>query len=263
MRTGGVARRATLIEQARAETEYVLLVDAGDAFWSDRPFTVNSEYRLAVQMFNALNYDAVGLGGQDLQLGADLLRQRLDEATFPVLSANVVLSETGELLAVPYTIRDIGGHRVAILGLADRPAQATPGLRVVDSQEAARQYLPGLAAAADVLILLSHAGPEIDAWLEAEFPLIDLIVAGGYNGAVDRPFLADGRPPVLLAERPSPGHAGRYVGRAALTFDSAGGLTGLAWRAVPLDPEWADDPRLLALVAEYANRPAIAPLTGQ
>ena len=268
MRTGGVARRATFIDQVRGEDTHVLLVDAGNAIWSDRPYTVASDLRLSIEMLNALGYDAVALGNRDLQLGADLLLRRLEEANFLALSANVVLSDTGELLTAPFSVHVMDGHRIAILGLTGQPApwEASPGLRVLDPLQAAGDHVPYLATAGDVLMVLSNAGPVVDAQLEVEFPQIDLIVAAGQAGTTGRPLLVDELPPILQAERSSPGHAGRYVGQAHLTFDAVGELQDLSWQFVALGPEWGDDPGMKALVARYATeptRPAIAPLTGQ
>lgn len=231
----------------------MLLLDAGDALWSDRPFTVQSAHRLPIDVMNSLAYDAAALGARDLQLGADLLRQRMAEATFPILSANVVEAATGQPFARPSAILDLAGHRVAIVGLTDAPAATTlaPGFQVSDPLAAARQAVGEAAAQADIVVLLSHAGPAVDAQLAAELPQIDLVVAGGYGGAGDRPIVRAGQAPILLAERPSTGHAGRYVGQAQLRVDSQGQLQDLQWQPVLLDPTWADDPQMQALLARY------------
>lgn len=249
-----MARRATFVKQVRTEAEHVLLLDAGDSLWSDRPLCVKSHWRLPMAAMNALGYDAAVLGSLDLRLGKEVLQPRLDEATFPVLSANVRLAASGDLFTAPYTVRDIGGHRIAILGLTDVPAEPglSPDFEVTDPVEAASKLVPELAQEADIVIVLSHAGPAVTARLEEALPQIDLIVAGGYGKTAARPSLSQDRPPVLVAERPSPGHAGRLVGRADLRFDGGGQLLDLQWQAVALTPDWADDPEMQALVARFA-----------
>jgi len=70
-----------------------------------------------VEAMNLMGYDVMALGEVDLQLGEDALRQRIAEAQFAVLSANVIVQSTGELFAKPYVIMERGGRRIGIVGL--------------------------------------------------------------------------------------------------------------------------------------------------
>jgi len=63
-------------------------------------------------------------GRRNWPWGAELLQQRMGEAEFAVLSANAVFSDTGRLVAQPYTTLEMDGHRLGIIGLtrlADGP----------------------------------------------------------------------------------------------------------------------------------------------
>jgi len=64
-----------------------------------------------------MGYDAMALGEVDLQLGEDTLRQLIDDAHFPVLSANVIVRSTGDLFTAPYVVLERGGRRIGVIGL--------------------------------------------------------------------------------------------------------------------------------------------------
>jgi len=114
---GGLARRATFIKAARAENANLLLLDGGNTFWSRVSVTVQSQGKVIVEAMNLMGYDAVALGETDLQLGEDILRQRIADAQFAVLSANVIVQSTGELFADPYVLLEVGGRTVGIIGV--------------------------------------------------------------------------------------------------------------------------------------------------
>ncbi|MGA9350471.1 MAG: hypothetical protein WBW48_16945 [Anaerolineae bacterium] len=238
-----MARRATLIKQERAQAEHVLLLDAGDSLTGDMDPARRTQGQTSVEAMNLMGYDAMALGEEDLALGLEVLEQRMAEAKFPFLSANVVRADTGKLLAQPYVVREIGGHRVGIIGLTG-PAQV-PGIRVLDPLETARNAVAEVGKQTDVIILLSHAGVDTDLTIADMVSEIDLIVSGG-SQALAHPSQGKAGDLVVHAEVPSPGHAGRYIGVARLQFDGEGRLMDHQWETVLLTPDFADDPELVA-----------------
>ena len=72
-----------------------------------------------VGVLNRLGYDAVTLGNHELDRGPDDARRALSGATFPLLCANIVQRDTGELLdfARPYVVIERSGVRIGIIGL--------------------------------------------------------------------------------------------------------------------------------------------------
>ena len=137
---GGVARRATLINQEMQKNPHTLVLDAGDSLVGDQDPALKTQGKSSVEAMNRLGYDAMALGPADLALGLAALRARMAEAKFPLLSANAVVTGTEELVAKPYAIRDFAGHRVAVVGLSGGNGTAEIGVR--DPLAAAQKIVP-------------------------------------------------------------------------------------------------------------------------
>lgn len=237
-----MARRATIIRQEREQPGLVLVLDAGDSLVGDRDPARRTQGQTSIAAMNKLGYDALVLGPQDLALGLDVLRQRLAEAEFAVLSANAVVSATGQLVAAPYVVRELGGHRLAIVGISGGSDTREISLR--DPLQTAQAVVAELATQANVIILLSHAGTPTDQQIAEAVPAIDLIISGG-PFQLETPWRAAETGTIILhADAASPGHAGRRLGMARLTFDAAGRLIEHDWQRLLLGPEIADDPEM-------------------
>src|SRR5262249_4034296 len=106
--------------------------------------------------------------------------------SFPVVSANVDLSKSRELLGLvkPFTVVEVGGQKIGVIGLttADTPNNSHPGKGVVFDHD----YAGRVQAAADQLVqssvnkivVLCHIGLDEDRKLAAKVSKIDAIVGG-------------------------------------------------------------------------------------
>jgi 2',3'-cyclic-nucleotide 2'-phosphodiesterase (5'-nucleotidase family) len=218
-------------------------LDAGNSLIGDRGTAVNTKGQSSIEAMNMMGYDAMALGEGDLAaLGLSILQQRIQEANFPVLSANAVLAATTERLVEPYLIREMGGHRVAIIGLTG-PLTTTEVI-ILDPLETTKQMVAELKGHADVILLLSHAGLSTNHRIINAVPEIAFVISGGGKGVTPSPLLtADGRM-TLHPDSPTAGHAGRYIGAGRWTFGISGQLTDYDWRQLALDPTITDDPQL-------------------
>jgi 5'-nucleotidase/UDP-sugar diphosphatase len=249
---GGVARRATRIAQEREKGGFLLVLDAGDSLVGDQDPATKTQGQTSVAAMNLMGYDALALGPQDLALGLDVLRQRIVEAEFAVLSANAVVSATGELLASPYLLRVFDGHKVAIVGLSGR--EGTPEIAVLDPLGTIQAVVAEVATQADVVILLSHAGASVDQRIAEAVPGVDLIVSGG-RFEFATPWRSEKTGTLVVhADQASPGHAGRRLGIAELTFDVQGQLVEQSWQRLDLTPEIVDDPAMATWVQQQMGR---------
>ncbi len=246
-----MTRRATLIKQARSAAKNVLVVDAGNSLANELTTTrepPSNEGRLSVEMLNRQGYDAVALGEKDLHLGTAALQQRLAEAKgFGFLSANVKDKATGKLLAQPYVIKEIDGHRIALIGLTGGVPSDPADFTLVPPLDAAAEYVRRVQSQADVIILLSNAGVAANKTIAEQVPGIDLIISGG-DQQLSKPLETALGTLIVQADVSSSGHAGRYMGRLVAEFDKSGKLTGQQWQSVVLDKAIPEDADMAAWV---------------
>ena len=243
-----------MVKQERQASSHFLLLDAGDSLFGDRFLGQQTQGKGVVEAMNLMGYDAMALGGGDMRLGLDTLRQRMAEAEFPFLSANVLLSGTETLFTEPYIIKEMGDHRVAIIGLTEPgAADAVQGaVTVLNPIETAHRYVAEVSAKASTIIVLSHLGVEADMKLAKEVEGIDLIVSGTGQVRLDQAVQSETTGTLIVqAEVPSPGHAGRRIGVARLQMDSQGEVTSHQWTVVSLTPDFADDPEMRDLLSTY------------
>jgi len=226
------------------------VLDAGNALYATQGPVQKTNGQAAITAMNMMSYDAITLGDQDLILGAAALRQRMAEATFAVLSANVIDASTGQPLALPYVIKEAKGHRIGIIGLtrlstplAPNPSDPTT-LRVDDPLETIKRYAPEVAEQADVVILLSHVGLPLDQTIAAEVPEIDIII-GGQSRNVLAP-IRENEGGAVLAQA---GYRGEWIGTLTAHLDAQGQVVSFGGETVALTEEYGDDPEMTQFVA--------------
>lgn len=225
-------------------------MDAGDALVNDKDPAKATRGESSVALMNALGYDAMTLGLKDVTLlSLEELRQRIEQAEFPILSANVYVGDSEELLTEPYVVLPVADHKVGILGLTD--TGNAPNVTVTDPLETARQWVPRVQQEADIVIVLSHAGLETDQRIAASVAGIDVIISGG-DVTSSQPIAVEPTGTVLFhAATSRPGYAGEQVGLGRLSFSKEGQLTSHEWQRIILDSAYEEDPEILDLVEEY------------
>jgi 5'-nucleotidase len=115
---GGFGRLAGAVVRARKEAgEGVLLLDAGDLL-GDTMIADLTQGKALVEALNFLKYDALTVGNHEPDFGTEALRERMDEAKFPTVAANLVERKGGKLFTKPYVVKKVGGVSVGVLGLA-------------------------------------------------------------------------------------------------------------------------------------------------
>ena len=246
---GGMARRATLVQQIRAQEPNVLLLDAGD-IWQGTPyfnfFGGELEYKLMTQM----SYDAATLGNHDFDNGLQGLQKQLPHAGFPFIVANYDFSNTilkGRF--APYKVFVKEGVRVGVFGLGIK----LEGL-VADNNIGGTHYLDPVAVAekmvqtlredekVDLVICLSHLGYSYDSAriddrkLAQQVSGIDLLIGGHTHTFLDEPEkIAHPSGHVTLVNQV--GWSGINLGLVDFTFDRKKKKRNTAFTAsvLPLD----------------------------
>lgn len=165
----GLAKAATIIKRVRTTAAHNLLVDCGDTVQGTPLAYVAARFRPhqphpVIAAMNALGYDAMVVGNHEFNFGLETLWRLKAEAWFPWLAANLSSYYHDSRAFPPYVIREVGGVRVAILGLVTSAvprwevAEHYRGYRFHDLLETARRYVPKLRRRADVVLILAHAG---------------------------------------------------------------------------------------------------------
>jgi 5'-nucleotidase len=260
---GGWARLATAIAMKRAELDgqNVLLLDAGDQYQGSLMYTT---YKGAVEteMVESLAYDAMAVGNHEFDDGPAGLLALLEATSFPVISGNTDVSQEPVLAGKldNHTVIEVGGERIGIISVlaTDTDQTSSPGPNVIFQDEA--ESLAADVAALEAegvtkIIALTHVGITRDLELAAAVAGIDAIVGGhshtlmgnGIDGAMAYPTMV-GAVPVVTAYA-----YGKYLGHLTLTFDDQGVLTAASGDVMLLDASVAEDPAVVARVAELAG----------
>lgn len=155
---GGAAQLAEQIGRLRAENPSILL-SAGDMIQGDSWANLTSGASV-IELMNVMKFDAMTTGNHEFDFGQDVLKQRIAQASFPVLAANV----SGLEGLKPYTIIERGGLRIAVIGLVteDTPETSHPdntrGLHFTKPLARALELVRQLRSQADLIVLLTHVG---------------------------------------------------------------------------------------------------------
>jgi sulfur-oxidizing protein SoxB len=230
---GGLDRTASIIKRIRAERgDNVLLLDGGDT-WQGSYTSLQTKGQDMVEAMNVLSPDAM-TGHWEFTYGAERVRELVDSLPFPFLGGNIYDAEWNEPAFDAYKIFEKGGARIAVIGQAfpytpiANPRWMFPnwsfGIReeaVIKNVEAAR------SEGADLVILLSHNGFDVDRALASRVPGIDVILTGHTHDALPEPVLVGKT--LLIAS----GSHGKFVTR--LDLDVQGGrLNGFRHRLIPV-----------------------------
>lgn len=214
---GGLDRTATLINAIRAERgdDNVILLDGGDT-WQGSYTALKTNAQDMVDCMSLLRPDAM-VGHWEFTLGTDRVLELVDQLDFPFLASNIVDTDWEEPVFESTQMLERGGSTVAVIGQAmpytpiANPRWMFPewsfGIRVEALQEnvnAARD------AGAEVVVVLSHNGFDVDQKLATVLDGVDVILTGHTHDAVPEAININNT--LVL----SSGSHGKYLGRIDL-----------------------------------------------
>lgn len=232
-RLGGLDRAATVVKSIRAEREGALLLDGGDT-WQGSYTALKTNGQDVVNAMNALGVDAM-TSHWEFTLGIDRLTEIVEnDLTFPFLGANIFDTEWDERAYEPYTFFERGGVKIAVIGQAfpympiANPGWMFPGLSFGVREENMAELVEEVRAeGAELVVLLSHNGFDVDRKLAGRVPGIDVILTGHTHDALPEPVIV-GKTLVIAS-----GSHGKYLTR--LDLDVTGGeVKGFRHKLIPL-----------------------------
>lgn len=270
---GGTARAATIIAAARENHPNVLLFDMGDRFINPFYYARNAE------IMNELGYSAMTMGNHEFNGGNVGLLNFLEAVDFPLLAANIDFSASPILAdrIAPYTIIEVAGERIGVIGLAeeDTPALSSPGPELIfleDEVTVTQGYVDELTALGiNKILLLAARQAEENVILASSLTGVDVILGGSddvllSNTVEDAPFpypietFALDDAPVLVVQTPE---GNRYLGELIVSFDAAGLVSAWSGDNIAIDENIEANADFAALLDElYAADAADASEVG-
>lgn len=231
---GGVARRATLIDNIRKNNPNTLLLDAGDIF-QGTPYFNYYGGELEFKLMSMLNYDLATIGNHDFDNGIDGLYAQLPNAKFDFVSANYDFKNTVlDTHVKPYKTFVKDGIKVGVFGLGieleglvdKRMYKETKYLNPIEIAQDMSRILKQ-EQQCDLVICLSHIGyyykknPQrvSDINLAKATKNIDLIIGGHTHTFLRKPTIeknAEGKN-VLINQV---GAYGLYLGKIDFYFEA-------------------------------------------
>ena len=247
-RMGGMDRISTVVNSIRADRADALVLDGGDT-WQGSLTALRTNGQDMVNVFNALGTDAM-TSHWEFTLGIDRVMEIVEnELNFPFLGANIFDTEWDERAFEPYKMFERGGVQIAVIGQAfPYMPIANPGWMFPDLSFGVRQdNMAELIAevrgkGAELVVLLSHNGFDVDRKLAANVDGIDIILTGHTHDALPEPVLVNKT--YLIAS----GSHGKFVTRLDLDVRD-GEMKGINHRLIPIFTDViAPDPEMTALV---------------
>jgi sulfur-oxidizing protein SoxB len=238
-KTGGFAHLATLVKRLKAGRPGALLLDGGDswqgsatALWTNGQDMIDASKLLGVDVMT---------GHWEFTLGADRVRHVVENdfrGHIEFLAQNVKTADFGDPVFAPYTLREQNGVPFAIIGQAfpytpiANPRYFVPewtfGIREEEMQKIVDE---ARGKGAQIVVLLSHNGMDVDLKLASRVTGIDVILGGHTHDGVPRPsIIGNARGKTLVTNA---GCSGKFL--AVLDIDvKSGAIANYQYRLLPI-----------------------------
>ncbi len=231
-RMGGLDRAATVINSIRSDRPDALLLDGGDT-WQGSYTTHHTKGQDMVNVMNALKPDAM-TSHWEFTLGIDRVNEIVETLDFPFLGANVFDKEWDEPAYDPYKMFERGGVKIAVIGQAfpympiANPGWMFPSLSFGIREDRMAEVVAEVKSkGAELVVLLSHNGFDVDRKLASRVDGIDVILTGHTHDALPEPVLVNKT--MLIAS----GSNGKFVTRLDLDVQN-GEVKGFAHKLIPI-----------------------------
>ncbi|MDA0225234.1 MAG: thiosulfohydrolase SoxB, partial [Proteobacteria bacterium] len=237
-KVGGYAHLATLVKRIRASRPNALLLDGGDswqgsatALWSKGADMIGAQKLLGTDLIT---------GHWEFTHGAKRVKEAVDREIAPMefLAQNIKTTDFEDPVFSPYTLRNMNGVALAVIG------QAFPYTPIANPRHLVAEWTFGIqekrlqamvdevrGKGAQVVVLLSHNGMDVDLKLASRVRGIDAILGGHTHDGVPAPTIVSnpgGRTLVTNA-----GSNGKFLG--VLDLDVRGGkLQDFRYRLLPV-----------------------------
>ncbi|QCI68170.1 thiosulfohydrolase SoxB [Phreatobacter stygius] len=259
-RMGGMDRVARLIKTIRAErgADKVLLLDGGDT-WQGSWTALKTRGQDMVGVMEALGVDAM-TSHWEFTYGETRVKEIAETSKIAFLAQNIRDGEWQEPVFEPRKMFEKGGAKIAVIGQAfPRTPIANPrwmipkwefGLREDDLQ---KQVEEARADSADLIVLLSHNGFDVDRKLASRVKGIDIILTAHTHDAM--PGVVKVGETILVAT----GSHGKFVSRLDIEVKDRR-MTGFRYKLMPVFSDAITPDAEMAAAIEAIRKPYAAEL---
>ncbi|MBM3608677.1 MAG: thiosulfohydrolase SoxB, partial [Alphaproteobacteria bacterium] len=233
-RMGGFDRLAAVVKAIRAERgdNRVLLLDGGDT-WQGSWSALQTKGQDMVDLMSALKVDVM-TSHWEFTYGEARVKEIVEKAPFDFLAQNIRSQEWQEPVFKASASYEKGGAKIAVIGQAfPRTPIANPrwmipdwefGLREKELQDAVSKQR---ADGADVVVLLSHNGYDVDIKMASRVKGIDVILTAHTHDAM--PGVAMVGQTIVIAT----GSHGKFVSRLDLDVRDKK-VAGYRYKLIPV-----------------------------
>ncbi len=262
--SGGLARRADLFRQLREEKKWpVLGLETGGTLEGSRVTRRQSllKFNMNLEALNSMGYRVLGLGTEELKLGANKLFEIYSERNvqegfdLPFVAANVVLHGSPELgTPLTYRLLKVGGKRVAVTSVFGNEFKPEFSLineeeiKITDPAVALPKVLAAMKAEKpDVLVVLSYDNVEASQALAQKYPELDVVVSAAGPDDPGDDYEMIGQTLFFVS-----GMKGKHVNVVGFY---PGEKIGVRFERIELDQDRFDrDPQMRVLMTKYQEQ---------
>ena len=247
----------TIIDKEKEKESQVFFVSGGDIFSGNPIVDYHPEKGSPiVDLMGKAGMDVSALGNHEFDYGQEILQDRMLQADFPFLCANLVRSTSGFTIPQGKVVIEKDGFKIAFLsvvetGSSDNKPLSHPkklkGLEFTEGVSAMKKFENDAEVnAADLVVALTHYGRYGDKMILEQHDFVDLVI-GGHNHAIYSEEVA-GRYMVQS------GADLRFLTKLSMTVKQ-GEIIEYKRKLIDLDAVSERDPQLMKLIAEYNNQP--------
>ena len=254
-RVGGLDRIATLVKAIREERgrDNTLLLDGGDT-WQGSYTSLKTQGGDMVRAMNALGVDAM-TGHWEFTYGDQRFQELKDQSDATFLAGNVIDKTWQEPVFDGIQMFERAGTQVAVIGQAfPYTPIANPDYLIPDwsfgirEDNVRKEVARARERGAEVVVLLSHDGFDVDRKLARRVDGIDVIFTGHTHDAIPQPEEVNG---TLLI---SSGSHGKFLSRLDLDVRD-GRVADWSYRLIPVLSDAIDPDSEIAGVVEEIRKP--------
>ncbi|MEQ1592474.1 MAG: thiosulfohydrolase SoxB [Thiobacillaceae bacterium] len=239
-KVGGFAHLKTLVDKIKSQRPSALLLDGGDTWqgsatslWTNAQDMVDACIALGVDVMTP-HWEST-FGAQRVM---EIVNTDFKKANVDFVAQNIVTNDFGDQVFKPYTLREMNGIKVAVIGQAfpytpiANPRWMTPDWSFGIRDDGMQKWVDDARTnGAKVVVVLSHNGMDVDLKMASRVTGIDAIFGGHTHDGVPQPVQVKNAKGITLVT--NAGSNGKFLG--VMDFDvKEGRVASYKYRLLPV-----------------------------